>query len=88
MGVLTQLGIAGPATRSQWSSAVGSGATRPLVRMLVMNLCRVVVRFPFRVVVVVIISTIQALPGQLALMCSGDSFARTSQLVSCPRRFS
>jgi hypothetical protein len=56
--------------------------------MLVMNLCRVVVRFPFRVVVVVIISTIQALPGQLALMCSGDSFARTSQLVSCPRRFS
>jgi hypothetical protein len=42
--------------------------------MLVMNLCRVVARFPFRVVVVVIISTIQALPGQLALMCSGDSF--------------
>ena len=45
-----------------------------VVRMLVRNLCRVVVRFNFRVVVVVIITTIQALHGQLALMCSGASY--------------
>jgi hypothetical protein len=40
------------------------------------------------VVVVVITSTIQALPGQFSLMCSGASLARSSQRVSRPCRFS
>ena len=43
---------------------------------------------PFLVLVVVISSTIQALPGQLALMCSGASLALSSQRVCRPCRFS
>jgi hypothetical protein len=56
--------------------------------MLVRNRCRTGARFPLWVAVVVVISTIQALPGQLALMCSGASRARSSQTVSRPWRFS
>jgi len=35
-----------------------------------------------RVTVVLIISMIQLIPGQFALMCSGASFDRISQMVS------
>ena len=45
-----------------------------VVPMPVRNLFRVVVRFPFRVVVMVIISMIQALDGHLSLMCPGASY--------------
>jgi hypothetical protein len=50
--------------------------------MLVRNRCFLLVCFPLRVVVVMTISTIQALPGQLTLMCSGASLALSSQVVS------
>jgi hypothetical protein len=59
-----------------------------VVRMLVMNKWRAVPRVPLRVVVVVSTSTIQALPGQFSLMCSGASLALNSQSVSRPCRFS
>jgi hypothetical protein len=39
-------------------------------------------RLPLRVSMSMITSTIQALPGQLALMCSGASLALSSQCVS------
>jgi hypothetical protein len=39
-----------------------------VVRMVVMNRWRVVLRLPLRLIVVVVSSTIQALPGQLSLM--------------------
>ena len=45
-------------------------------------------RLPLRVVVLVITSTIQEHPDQLALMCSGASLARSSQRVWRPWRFS
>jgi hypothetical protein len=53
-----------------------------------MNLWQATARIPFLVLVVVISSTIQALPGQLAWMCSGASLALRSQRVSRPWRFS
>jgi hypothetical protein len=59
-----------------------------VVRMLVINRWHAALRFPLRVVVVVTTSTIQALPGQLALMCSGASLALSSQVVWRPCRFS
>jgi hypothetical protein len=43
-------------------------------------------RFPFRVVVLVISSTIQALPGQLALMCSGASYRSAEAFGDGPQR--
>ena len=52
-----------------------------LVRRLVMNLWQATPRGPFLVLVVVMSSTIQALPGQFALMCPGASLALSSQRV-------
>ena len=77
MGDLTQLdratrvqchSFSATTLRIRHSSASGA------VRMLVSNLCCNIVRFPFRIDVVVITYMIQALPGQLALMCSGACF--------------
>jgi hypothetical protein len=59
-----------------------------VVRTLVRNRCRRTLRFPFRLSVSVVTSTIQALPGQLALMGSDASRARSSQMVLRPWRFS
>lgn len=52
-----------------------------VVRMLVMNRWQATARCPFLVLVVVVSSAIQALPGQFVLMCSGASFALSSQRV-------
>jgi hypothetical protein len=49
--------------------------------MLVMNRWQATARCPFLVLVVVVSSAIQALPGQFVLMCSGASFALSSQRV-------
>ena len=46
-----------------------------------MNLWQAMSRLPLRVVVLVISSTIQALPGQLALMSSGASLTLSCQRV-------
>lgn len=49
----------------------------------------IAVRFLFRIVLVVIISKNQALPGQMALMCSGDfcrfaaAFGYGPEITSC-----
>jgi len=59
-----------------------------VVRTLVRNRCRRTLRLPLLVSVSVITSTIPALPGQLALMCSGASLACSSHTVSRPWRFS
>jgi hypothetical protein len=59
-----------------------------VVRTLVRNRCRRTLRFPFRLSVSVVTTTIQALPGQLALMGSGASLARRFQTVSRPWRLS
>jgi hypothetical protein len=52
-----------------------------LVRRLVMIRWQTTPRVPLLVLVVVMSSTIQAVPGQLALMCSGASLALSSQWV-------
>ena len=80
MGVLTELDITGPmplvlnapALANQSQQGFWSGAHtghEPMIDTL---------RLPLRVVVV-ISCTIQALPGQLAMMCSGASLALRSQ---------
>jgi hypothetical protein len=43
-----------------------------------------VARLPLRVTVVLVSLMIQLQPGQFSLMCSGASFARSSQIVSRP----
>ena len=59
-----------------------------MVRRVEIKRWQATARGLFLVLVVVISSTIQALPGQLALMCSGASLALSSQRVSRPCRVS
>ena len=89
MGVLTLLGVAGPVPLVLNAPALTDPAQQGcgVVRMLVRNRCIRTLRCPLRVSVSVVTSTIQALPGQLALIGSGASRARRSQTVSRPWRF-
>jgi hypothetical protein len=89
VGVLTELGVAGPVPLVFNAPALADQAQQGVwvVRMLVMNRCLTEL-VPLRVVVVVTTCTIQALPGQFSLMCSGASLADSSQSVSRPWRFS
>ena len=90
MGVLTELGVAGPvplvfdapALADQTQQGVWRGADAGEEQV------RLTVRCPPAFTVSVITSTIQAQPGQFALMCSGASLADSSQSVSRPWRFS
>ena len=56
-----------------------------VVRRVEIKRWQATARIPFLVLVVVISSTIQALPGQLALMCSGEreEVQIAADLVSC-----
>ena len=65
--------------RSRFSRSRASGQ----VRRLVMNRCLAWNGLPSRQPLAYS-STIQALPGQFALMCSGDSLARIAQVISRP----
>ncbi len=85
--VLVELGVADPVPAFQLSmlqrSRISRSRASGVVRRLVMNRCRalkgLLPRLPLASS-----STIQALPGQSALMCSGASLACIAQLISRP----
>jgi hypothetical protein len=80
VAALTELSVSGPMPLVFYVPAFPDQAQQAsgVVRILVRNRWRLVVVPPLRLVLV---TTTQALPGQLALMCSGASWARSSQTV-------
>ena len=91
VGVLTELCVAGPvpfilnapALPDQSQQRVWAGPQAGDVDEVGRRpyLWQATPRGPFLVLVLVMSSTIQALPGQFALMCSGASLALSSQRV-------
>ena len=88
INVITMLGVAESVPLVLNAQALPDPAQQGLwgVPMPVRNLFRVVVRFPFRVVVMVIISMIQALDGHLSLMCPGASYRFAEAATRAPRK--
>jgi hypothetical protein len=83
VGVLTELRIPCPVPLVLNAPALPDQSQQCVwvVRRLVMNRWQATARCPFLVLVAVVSSAIQALPGQFVLMCSGASYALSSQRV-------